>query len=97
MRLGDRHVPRPERGPCRRRVARPAPPWRLPNAVVAYVRYLSHVVWPADLVVLYPYPARPHSLAATALALLLLAAITAVAVRVRDRGPALLTGWLWFS
>ena len=70
--------------------------WRLPNAAVAYVRYLSHVVWPADLVVLYPYPARPHSLAATALALLLLAAVTAVAVRVRTRRPALLTGWLWF-
>ena len=70
--------------------------WRVSNAAVAYVRYLFHVIWPVDLVVLYPYPAGHFSLPVTALALLLLVAVGAAAVRVRGRQPAVLVGWLWF-
>ncbi|MHB8893722.1 MAG: tetratricopeptide repeat protein [Candidatus Geothermincolia bacterium] len=70
--------------------------WRVSNAAVAYVRYLFHIVWPVDLVVLYPYPAGRFSLPLTLLALLLLVAVGAGAVRVRNRWPAVLVGWLWF-
>lgn len=70
--------------------------WRVSNAVLAYARYLFHIVWPVDLVVLYPYPAGHFSLPATALALLLLVALGAWAVRVRNRWPAALVGWFWF-
>jgi hypothetical protein len=26
------------------------------NAVLAYVRYISKIFWPADLAIVYPYP-----------------------------------------
>jgi len=70
--------------------------WRVSNAAVAYARYLFHVVWPVDLVVLYPYPAGHFSLPVAALALLLLVTVGVGAVRIRDRRPAVLVGWLWF-
>ena len=70
--------------------------WRVSNAAVAYVRYLFHIIWPVDLVALYPYPAGHFPFPTTALALLLLAAVGAAAVRMRNRRPAVLVGWLWF-
>ena len=69
---------------------------RMNNALVAYVRYIAHTLWPIDL--MFPYQhlgeARPmwHAGAAAAL----LALITVVALLLRNRLPSVIVGWLWF-
>jgi len=68
---------------------------RISNALLAYLRYLGKLVWPADLAVLYPLPKEiPLFLAAGCAALLLLASWQAVWLR--HRFPYLVVGWFWF-
>lgn len=68
---------------------------RISNAMLAYVRYLGKLVWPADLAVLYPLPKEiPLLLAAGCAAFLLLASWQAF--RLRHRFPYLMVGWFWF-
>jgi protein O-mannosyl-transferase len=69
---------------------------RVGNALVAYVRYLGMLFWPADLAVFYPHPGMSLPLAEVLGAALLLAALTAGAVALRQKAPYLLVGWLWF-
>jgi tetratricopeptide (TPR) repeat protein len=70
-------------------------PVRLGNAAIACVTYLGKTIWPANLAVVYPYPASINPLLAAVCALLLLA-ITAAAILARRRMPWLTVGWLWF-
>jgi len=70
-------------------------PLRLENSLVAYVRYLGKLFWPADLVL--PYPAAPHwPWVTVAYAAALLAGLSALALWLAPRLPFLLTGWLWY-
>jgi Flp pilus assembly protein TadD len=67
---------------------------RLANAVMAYPRYLSIILWPVGLAAYYPL--EPMSLLAAALAALLLIGATAgCIVQIRSR-PFLFVGWMWF-
>jgi tetratricopeptide (TPR) repeat protein len=68
---------------------------RLENALTAYTGYLGKMIWPQDLVILYPYqPDISHtSLAESALILI---GISGLAWLERKANPYLLTGWLWF-
>ena len=66
---------------------------RLSNAVVAYVRYLGKVVWPADLAAFYPFPVNGIPAWQLALCVVALAAVTALAVVWREQRPWLATGW----
>jgi len=68
---------------------------RFANAIVSYAVYLRQTVWPSDLALFYPYPARPN-LAATAMAAVLLIAISVVAIRFVKSRPYLFVGWFWF-
>jgi protein O-mannosyl-transferase len=68
---------------------------RLAGALVAYVVYIGRLFYPADLTVLYPYPASLPSWEVCGSALLL-AVITAAAVVRRRKDPYLLVGWLWY-
>lgn len=70
------------------------PGLRIANALVAYVRYLGKLFWPANLAVLYPY--EPIGAATAAGAAALLIAITIAACMLRTRAPYLIAGWLWF-
>lgn len=69
---------------------------RMSNAVVAYVRYLVHTVWPVGLIPHYPHPGDTLPLGLVAVALLVIIAITIAAWRLRNRAPYLLVGWLWY-
>ena len=69
---------------------------RLQNAIVAYVRYLGKLFWPAHLAVIYPYPKVSLGLPRVSLALLLLIAVTGFTWVMRRRARYLLFGWLWF-
>jgi tetratricopeptide (TPR) repeat protein len=68
---------------------------RVPNAVVAYVRYISKTFWPVDLALIYPYPHRWHAGLVVGVALLL-ALWTGLFIWRARRQPFLLVGWLWF-
>ncbi len=68
---------------------------RFGNAAVSYVRYIGHLVWPVNLVYLYPHPGASLSWTAVWLSLLLLTAITALVI-VQHRRRYLFVGWFWF-
>jgi tetratricopeptide (TPR) repeat protein len=69
---------------------------RVANALVAYVRYIGKMLWPTNLVAMYPLPRElpPTELVVGALAIL--AAITLLAVFAARRHPYLIVGWLWY-
>jgi tetratricopeptide (TPR) repeat protein len=67
---------------------------RLANAVIAPVRYLLKTIWPADLIVFYPY--RGWDWMAIAGAAFVLIGISIWAMRRAKSAPHLLMGWLWY-
>jgi protein O-mannosyl-transferase len=71
-------------------------PNRLANAMVAYVRYLGKMFWPAHLAVLYPHPGYTLPIWQALLAGLALAVLTLWALRQARRHPYLPVGWLWY-
>ena len=68
---------------------------RIETAIVSYMQYLKHALWPSRLAVFYPHPGnalRPwHAYAS----LFILAAITALVIEARNR-RYLAVGWFWF-
>jgi protein O-mannosyl-transferase len=71
-------------------------PWRIANAVVAYVDYLIQFIWPTNLAVMYPHPGATLAPWKIAVAAAVLTAISAGVVLWRRRAPYLAVGWLWF-
>ncbi len=71
-------------------------PWRLGNALLAYVDYLQHTFYPIGLSLLYPHP--PDHLPAMNLgfSVAILLIISAGSFLTRRKCPWLLTGWLWY-
>jgi len=69
--------------------------YRLVNAVVSYVGYIQHTVWPSGLAALYPYPVT-LSYSAFGFSLCLLAAISVFVLYSGKRFPFLVTGWFWY-
>jgi hypothetical protein len=73
------------------------PLWtRIGNALVAYVRYLRMLVWPANLAIFYPHPGTALSAAAIFGSAILLVAVSASAIALRRRAPFFFVGWFWF-
>lgn len=71
-------------------------PWRLGNAVMAYVDYLGHMLYPAGLGLLYRPPPPHLPFARICLSVLILLAISAGAIIGRRKCPYLMAGWLWY-
>lgn len=74
----------------------PSLPWRIGNALVAYVVYLRQTIWPVGLAPHYPHPGTDLPLWEIAGALLLLAAISAAVLWQGKKRPWLLVGWFWY-
>ena len=70
--------------------------WRIGNALLAYVDYLWHMIYPVGLSLLYSHPDRQLSAWQVSEAALLLLAISAAIVMARKKYPYLLVGWLWY-
>ena len=67
---------------------------RLENAIVCYVRYIAHTLWPSGLSPVYPHNGAP-GLAPTLGAAALLVLLTIFVIRRRDL-RFLAVGWFWF-
>jgi protein O-mannosyl-transferase len=70
-------------------------PWRLGNAIVAYVRYLGLAIWPVNLAVPYPHPGLSLAIWKIVACAAVLLALTTLALRLRDR-RYIPMGWFWF-
>jgi len=70
-------------------------PFRLENAAMSYVRYLSKIFAPADLALIYPYPHSwpPGTVLAAGIVIALL---TAIFIFQTKHFPYLAVGWFWF-
>jgi protein O-mannosyl-transferase len=72
-------------------------PWlRISNALSAYLRYIGRMLFPADLAVFYPLPARPLPWWQAAAAGVLLAGVSLMAIRASRRRGYPVVGWLWY-
>lgn len=71
-------------------------PTRLSNAIVSYTGYLTKLLCPIDLAVIYPYPKESIPLGSVMLSLAVLIFWTVFALYHRRKRPYLLTGWLWY-
>lgn len=69
---------------------------RLANAVVAYVKYIGQMIYPAHLAVLYPYPEGGPPVWEALASLLCLVIVSVLVVLWRKGYPFFLTGWFWF-
>ncbi|HEX5218487.1 MAG TPA: tetratricopeptide repeat protein [Verrucomicrobiae bacterium] len=75
---------------------------RIVNAVMSYVRYLGHAIWPAKLAVIYPHPAVFYATAerwpgwAIGVAAVALVAVSVLCVRTLRARPYLAVGWFWY-
>lgn len=71
-------------------------PWRLGNALLAYVDYLKHTIYPVGLALLYPHPQNHLPIGKVCLSGVVLLIISAGALIGRRKHPYLLVGWLWY-
>jgi len=69
---------------------------RLPNAALAYLRYLAKTAWPVELSVLYPFPLGGIAAWKVVTALAALAGISAMVFVLRTSRPWLAAGWAWY-
>ena len=70
--------------------------WRLNNAFVSYVTYISEMFWPARLAVFYPHPNNQLTPWQIIMAITFLVVVSLAAISLRKKNPYILTGWLWY-
>jgi protein O-mannosyl-transferase len=70
--------------------------WRMANAVVTYVAYISKFICPTQLAVLYPHPGSSLPLWQVAASSLAILGISWIVLIQRRKRPYLLVGWLWY-
>lgn len=70
-------------------------PDRIGNALCSYAGYLTKMVWPANLTIIYPLP-KDVPWGSVALAAVFLVAVSAYVWRQRETRPHLLSGWCWY-
>ncbi len=71
-------------------------PWRAGNVVMAYVDYITHMLYPVGLALLYPHPEKHLPVGRLCLSIMVLLGISAGAFAGRRKYPYLLMGWLWY-
>ncbi|HEY1788717.1 MAG TPA: tetratricopeptide repeat protein [Verrucomicrobiae bacterium] len=71
-------------------------PWRLGNALMAYVDYLEHMIFPVGLALVYPHPPSHLPFLRLFLSVFIVLSISAGALLAARRHPYLLAGWLWY-
>lgn len=69
---------------------------RLLNAIVSYIRYVGHLIYPIGFAVFYPHPGRNIPVWQPTVSFLLLAIVTVAVLRQIRRRPYLAAGWFWY-
>jgi tetratricopeptide (TPR) repeat protein len=72
-------------------------PWRVGNALVAYVVYLRQMFVPVGLAALYPHPLDKLPVWEIGVAAGVLLAVTGLALAGWRQRPYLAVGWLWYA
>jgi len=85
------HRDRPEQGGAMKTLDAIPLGSRIGNAVIAYVKYIGKMFWPADLAMLYPFPGS-IPLWQVSVSVLLLVLFSALAIGYRRRHPYLCAG-----
>ena len=68
---------------------------RISNALISYVAYLKKMLYPVDLVILYPF-SQTIPLWMSAGAALILLAISFKVLQLKNKHPFLAVGWFWY-
>jgi tetratricopeptide (TPR) repeat protein len=71
-------------------------PWRVGNALMAYVDYIGHMIYPVGLALLYPHPAAHLAVWRVCLSILVLFVISTCVMIGWRKHPYLLVGWFWY-
>ncbi len=69
--------------------------FRLANAIMSYVRYISKTFWPTDLALIYPYP-HQWPLSGVVIVALVLVTWSVLFIWWAKRFPYLVVGWFWY-
>lgn len=69
---------------------------RTANAIVSYIGYIWHMLWPVKLAVLYPHPGDNMSAGTAVGSAAVLIVLTVCFVYFGTRRKYLLVGWLWY-
>lgn len=69
---------------------------RIANALVSYVDYISKMLWPSNLAVIYPLLIEDDAMSQAILSLFKLIAITAAVIYMSRQRGYLALGWLWY-
>ena len=70
--------------------------YRLANALVSYVVYISKMVWPSRLAVFYPHPFNKLPIWQVVASALVLLAVSVAVLWFARRRKYLTVGWLWY-
>ncbi|NIP24526.1 MAG: tetratricopeptide repeat protein [Phycisphaerae bacterium] len=70
--------------------------YRLSNALVSYVTYISKMVWPVRLAVFYPHPFNKLPIWQIAASALVLLVVSVAVLWFARRRKYLTVGWLWY-
>lgn len=71
-------------------------PLRIENALVSCAAYIWQLVWPAKLIIPYPYPSHDLPFSEVTLAVIFLATVSLAAFYWRRKYPYLLVSWVWY-
>jgi hypothetical protein len=69
--------------------------FRVANALMSYVRYISKMFWPTDLALIYPYP-HYWPVAGVIASAVVLAMLSAIFIMQVKQFPYLAVGWFWY-
>jgi Flp pilus assembly protein TadD len=70
--------------------------YRLANALVSYVTYISKMVWPTRLAVFYPHPFNKLPIWQVVASVLVLLTVSVAVLWFARRRKYLTVGWLWY-
>jgi tetratricopeptide (TPR) repeat protein len=69
---------------------------RMANALISYITYISKMIYPSHLAVLYPHQGRDVALWYALVSLGIVMLVSIIALRLGRRKPYIFLGWFWY-
>jgi protein O-mannosyl-transferase len=70
--------------------------YRLENAFISYVRYITHTVWPEKLAIYYPLDVQHINIAVAVSAGVVILAVSCLSLKYIRSKPYFFVGWFWY-